>query len=125
MNHLLVRAILALLLCLPMQEAYSQSTWEKMKQKAKSAWNSDTRKELWRKTQETVSTITESDMVKAYEYTVPITQRSFYNLVPDKKPANIVKILDMFEIYLGSAEEFEKIFAELLESRGFLIPPNW
>lgn len=67
-----------------MQCAYPQGTWSKLKRKAESAWNSDTRKELWRKTQETVSTITESDMVKAYEYTVPITQRSFYNLVPDK-----------------------------------------
>ena len=42
----------------------------------------------------------------------------FYNLVPDKKPANIVKILDMFEIYLGSAEVFEKIFGILLADRG-------
>lgn len=84
MNHLLVRAILALLLCLPMQEAYSQSTWEKMKQKAKSAWNSDTRKELWEKTKEKAHAVTESEMLKKFEYTVPVTNRSFYNLVPDK-----------------------------------------
>ena len=67
-----------------MQEAYSQSTWEKMKQKAKSAWNSDTRKELWEKTKEKAHAVTESEMLKKFEYTVPVTNRSFYNLVPDK-----------------------------------------
>ena len=80
----MTRTLITLLLCFTMQCAYPQGTWSKLKRRAESAWNSDTRKELWRKTQETVSTITESDMVKAYEYTVPITQRSFYNLVPDK-----------------------------------------
>lgn len=67
-----------------MQEAYSQSTWEKMKQKAKSAWNSDTRKNLWEKTKETAHAVSESEMLKKFEYTVPVTNRSFYNLVPDK-----------------------------------------
>lgn len=84
MKTLLSKTIIALLLCLPMNEAYSQSTWQKMKQRAKSAWNSDTRKQLWEKTKEKASAVTESDMLKQFEYTVPVTNRSFYNLVPDK-----------------------------------------
>ena len=84
MKHLFTKTILTLLLLLPMNGAYSQGTWQKMKQKAKSAWNSDTRKQLWEKTKEKASAVTESDMLKQFEYTVPITNRSFYNLVPDK-----------------------------------------
>lgn len=84
MDRLFVRIVLSLLLCLPVQSAYSQGMWEKMKEKAKSAWNSDTRKELWEKTKETAHAVTESEMLKQFEYTVPVTNRSFYNLVPDK-----------------------------------------
>lgn len=84
MYRLLVRIILFLLLCLPVQSGYSQSTWQKMKQKAKNAWNSDTRKNLWEKTKEKAHAVTESDMLKQFEYTVPVTNRSFYNFVPDK-----------------------------------------
>ena len=42
----------------------------------------------------------------------------FYNLLPENTAKNIVAILDMYELYLGSTEEFEKIFGILLADRG-------
>ena len=42
----------------------------------------------------------------------------FYNLLSENTAKNIVAILDMYELYLGSTEEFEKIFGILLADRG-------
>lgn len=84
MNNLIIRTVFALLLCFSTQATYSQGTWDRMKRKAKEAWNSDTRKNLWEKTKEKAHAVTESEMLKQFEYTVPVTNRSFYNLVPDK-----------------------------------------
>ena len=42
----------------------------------------------------------------------------FYNLLPKNTADKIVAVLDMYEVYLGSAEEFEKIFGILLADRG-------
>lgn len=42
----------------------------------------------------------------------------FYNLLPSNSAKYIVSILDMYEIYLGKCEEFEKVFGILLADRG-------
>ena len=42
----------------------------------------------------------------------------FYNLLPKNTADKIVAVLDMYEVYLGSTEEFEKIFGILLADRG-------
>ncbi len=84
MKYFVLRLLCVVVLCLFWQGATAQSVWGSIKEKASEAWNSDARRNAWEKTKEKVSSITESDMLKSVEYTVPITGREFYNFVPDK-----------------------------------------
>lgn len=99
--HCCFRLLLTMVFCLSLQAAYPQSTWERMKRKAKSAWNSDTRRNLWEKTKEKASAVTESEMLKSFEYTVPVTNRSFYNLVPDEYLLPYSE--QQYQSYIGSS----------------------
>lgn len=107
-NTPICTAFVAFFLCFTLQTAYPQSRWEKLKEKASEAWNSDTRKEAWEKTKEVskkawnsdtrknawsktkevtkkaTHAVSESQMMEQFEYTVPVVNRSFYNFVPDK-----------------------------------------
>ena len=55
-------------------DAQSQSFWESAKRKASSAWN---------KTKEIAHSVNESEMLQSVQYKVPVTNRSFYNFIPD------------------------------------------
>ena len=67
------------LLSANMQPTYSQSIWGNIKEKAKEAWNSDTRKEAWEKTKEKAKEAWNSDTRKeAWEKTKDKT-KELYN----------------------------------------------
>ncbi len=84
-----------------------------MKEKAKSAWNSDTRKNAWEKTKSKTKEIYEKgkdskigrksqEMLDAHRYTVPITNRKFLNIVPDSYILSLSK--DQYKTYLRQSK---------------------
>lgn len=54
--------------------------WSTLKEKAKDAWESDTRREMWEKTKDLWS-----EALDPFCYTVPVTERQFVNIIPDSK----------------------------------------
>ncbi len=86
-KQVLVRLCVVVTLCSSLQVSYAQGVWATIKEKAKSAWNSDTRKEAWEKTKEKTKEVTsnvmDSELMSSMRYTVPVTDRDFYNFVPD------------------------------------------
>ncbi len=79
----LVMALMMVLMLLSAQQAHSQSVLETIKNKASSMWNSDTRKNIWKKTKEVASSVMEADILQSVTYVVPVTGRDFYNFIPD------------------------------------------
>lgn len=76
--------IIVLLSLNTLSDAHAQSMWQRMKDKASSAWNSDTRKKAWEKTKQVASKVSDSKIAKSAQYQVPIVGRTFYNFIPDK-----------------------------------------
>lgn len=74
-----MRVSIVVILCItsPFYEVSAQGLWRGIKEKAKSAWNSDTRKDTWRKTKKLGSGVLASK-----SYTVPITERKFIDVIP-------------------------------------------
>lgn len=70
------------------EDAWNSDTrkeaWEKTKQTAQKAWDSDIRKDAWEKTKEVYSDITNSEIIDSKRYTVPLTGRKFFNVIPDE-----------------------------------------
>lgn len=78
-RHNCIKYVIWLLTLVPSsQTAEAQGLWESIKEGAKEAWNSDTRKELWEKTKDTYN-----EVLEPYRYTVPLTNRKFINVIPD------------------------------------------
>lgn len=99
--------VLALMTLTALPVSAQFGTWDKLKSKAKAAWNSEERKELWDKTKQMtkdgVQKVRESDvwdktkskvkqgvdklrdteLLRDYNYTVPYTGRRFLNVIPD------------------------------------------
>lgn len=103
-----------ILLLADLQTVQSQSLWENVKEKAKSAWNSDTRKNAWEKTKEKTKEIYEKgkdseigrksqEALDAHRYTVPITKRKFLNIIPDSYILSLSK--DQYKSYLSQSKK--------------------
>ena len=83
-NRFLVIFLLLLSLVAASVEAQS---WSSLKERAKEAWNSDTRKKAWETTRKYGSQAASksSDLLDSKRYTVPVTGRKFINIMPDDK----------------------------------------
>lgn len=102
-----------ILLLTSIQPIHSQSMLEKMKEKAKKAWNSDMRKEAWEKTKSKTKEIYQKgkdselgqktqDLYDEHSYVVPITNRKFLNIVPDSYILSLSK--DQYSTYLRQSK---------------------
>lgn len=94
---LFIRVFMLVMLCMMQYDVQAQGTWESIKEKASSlkekasiakekassAWHSEARENAWQKTKETASAITDSKNFSSMKYCVPVTERTFYDFVPD------------------------------------------
>jgi len=111
MKNMMLKTLCATaLLSANLQFSQAQGVWSTVKEKARSAWNSDTRKNAWEKTKELYNEGKDSELSKKamesldeHRYTVPVKKRKFLNVIPDSYILSLSK--EQYRSYLNSSRK--------------------